>query len=139
LLLIGAKGGINASSYRAKVCSDADNMARHVSFGVALFPTRSIEGQYGFGVSNDEIEQGKAQKEFPGSKFGNVILSPTVVICTAYRPTFNSASIYHTVYIVDLFRIDSSGNMLGMFTIGEDVDSAHLRLRFNAIGGVFAD
>jgi hypothetical protein len=137
LLLIGARGGMNASTFRSQACKDAEGGT--IRLGPALFPARSIEGQYSFRVSNDDIEQGKAEREFPGSKFGNVILGPSMVICTAYRPEFNKTSVYHTAVIVDLFKIDSKGNMLGMFTIGEDVDAAHLKLRFSAIDPISAD
>jgi len=139
LLLIGTKGTINASNYRSQVCGDAGTAASHANVGVALFPGRTIERQYGLSVSNEGVEQGKAQKEFPGSKFGNVILGPTLVVCTAYRPTFNTTSIYHTAYLMDLFKLDSKGNIVAMFTIGEDVAADRLRLRFSALGAISAE
>ena len=64
---------------------------------------------------------GKPRKRFSGSNFGNVILSPAVVVCIGYRPMFNSNSVYYTAYVIDLFTIDSAKQLGTVFKIGEDV------------------
>ena len=139
LLLVGANAE-NASNYRAHVCENADNATRHGDLGVALFPNGSpVERQYSTSIGNNEIEQQKASKEFPGSNFGKVVLSPTLVICTTYRPTFNSKTVYHTAYIVDLFKINSAAGIVPAFNIGEDVDKSQLSLRFHVFDAIAAD
>jgi len=138
LPLIGAQA-VNAVAYRGKVCETAEGLG--LNNGFSIFPNaHPLEQEIDVGISKEDIESGKASKEFPNSKFGEVILSPAVVVCIAYRPTFNKAKIYHTVYIVDLFRETPDSPRGGvMFKIGEDVPREKLSLRFHISGGVVAE
>jgi len=107
LPLIGHKA-VDAANYREQVSRDAARIATTMpQFGIALFPNVNFEQREEIGIGKEEIENKKASKDFPDSKFGDVILSPAVVICIAYRPSFNSTSVYHTAYIADLYKIDS--------------------------------
>ena len=98
-----------------------------------------IEQQQSIGFSKEEIESGKASREFSGSNFGDAILSPTVVICISYRPPLKTISIYHTAYIVDLFKLDSANGLRDAFKIGEDIDPKHLFLRMHVLNAISAD
>jgi hypothetical protein len=139
LPLIGHKAA-NAANYREQVCQDAIRIATTMpQFGVALFPNVNFEQREEIGIGKEEIESGKASKEFPDSHFGDVILSPSVVICIAYRPTFNQTSVYHTAYIVDLLKLDSANRLGVAFKIGEDVDQKHLLLRLGSVGAITAN
>jgi hypothetical protein len=138
LLLIGKKIA-KATAYRDQACKESTRVSTTMpQFGMVLFPNAPFEQQYSFGVGKEEIEQEKASKEFPGSKFGEVILGPTVVICLAYRPTFNRTSVYHTAYIVDLFKRTPMG-ISPLFKIGENVDQKQLFLRLNVMNAISAD
>ena len=93
------------------------------------------------GISKEDIDNGKASKQFPGSKFGEVILDPTVVICAAYRPSFDEHKVYHTSYILDLIRLIPGwpGGGTDLFKIGENVPADKLRLRLHVQGAIVAD
>jgi hypothetical protein len=138
LPLIGSTG-TNAANYREQVCRDASRIATTMSFGVTLFPNVNFEQRESIGIGKEEIEKRKASKEFPGSTFPNAILSPSLVICIAYRPTFKSTSVYHTAYIIDLYKLDSANLPGMMFKIGEDVDQGHLFLRMHVVDAISAD
>lgn len=136
--LVGSEGA-NAIRYRRQVCQAATKTTFRSQLGFALFPNANYEERLGVGISRKEIEKDKASKEFPGSHFGEAILWPSVVVCVAYRPTFNHASVYRTAYIVDLLRIDSAGRVGVGFKIGENVDEKHLRLRLHPLGAITAN
>jgi hypothetical protein len=139
LPLIGSKGP-NAASYLQQVCQDATRMTTTMpQFGITLFPNVNFEQRESIGIGKEEIENEKASKEFPNSHFGDVILSPSVVICIAYRPTFNQSSVYHTAYILDLLKLDSASRLGVAFKIGEDVDQKHLLLRLGVVGAITAN
>ncbi|MGA8366095.1 MAG: hypothetical protein ACLQMT_01760 [Candidatus Acidiferrales bacterium] len=139
LPLLGSKG-MNAANYREQVCQDATRTATTApQFGVALFPNANFEERMTVGIGKQDIEDARASKEFPGSHFGDVILSPSVVICIAYRPTFNQTSVYHTVYVVNLLKLDSENRLGFAFKIGEDVDQEHLLLRLGVAGAITAN
>lgn len=126
----------NASAFRDKACEDAPKMQ---SMGITLFPSAApFEQQYTVSLSKEEIEKGKASNQFPGSKFGEVILSPTVAVCIAYRSTYDQLRIYRTAYIMDLFKLEPSG-LSANFKIGENVDRRHLFLRMHFQDAIAAD
>jgi hypothetical protein len=130
----------NAVPYREQACKDATRVSATMpDFGITLFPNVTFEQRYEVGLPKEEIEKGKASKVFPGSRFGDVILSPAVSICMAYRPTFHGTRIYHTAYIVDLFKVDSANHLDVRFKIGEDVDQKHLLLRIHPWSAIYAD
>jgi len=139
LPLIGARRAVNAVAYRGGVCETAERLG--LNNGFSIFPnTPPMEQEIDVGIAKEDIESGKASKEFPDSRFGEVILSPAIIVCIAYRPTFNKTKIYHTVYIVDLFRETPDSPRGGvMFKIGEDVPREKLSLRFHISGGVVAE
>jgi hypothetical protein len=137
LTLIGHKGS-DAASYREQVCRDATRItSTYPRFGVALFPSVPFEQDETVTFNNQDISD-FAKDPLLGVHFPGQILSPAVVICIAYRPHFKNA-VYHTSYIVDLFKVQSAGTMTPMFKIGEDVDNAHLRLRLHVVDAISAD
>jgi hypothetical protein len=133
--LIGAKAA-NVVSYRPEACNGAERMS---NLGVALFPNTNFEQPESVTIGKETMENEKASKEFPGSNFGDVILSPTIIVCLAYRPPFKSDSIYHTAYILDLLKIDSTGLASPNFKIGENIDTKHLLLRLHPLTAISAD
>jgi len=138
ILLIGGKIG-NASGYRDQACKDAARVSNRLpQFGMVLFPNIPFEQQYSFGIGKEEIEQDKASKQFPASKFGEVILSPVAVVCMAYRSTFNKTSTYHTAYIVDFYKRTPLGPS-PIFKIGENVDPKQLLIRLHPLDAISAD
>lgn len=136
LTLIGHKGN-DAASYREQVCRDATRIATTIpQLGIALFPNVPFEQQETVTFTNQDIAD--FTKDPFGSHFPGLIVSPTVVLCIAYRPHFRSA-VYHTSYIVDLYKLESAGRLTPMFKIGEDVDNAQLTLRLHILDAISAD
>jgi hypothetical protein len=133
-VLIGTKGA-NAVNYRPEACSTAEKMS---NLGVALFPNTNFEQPESVTINKDTIENEKASKEFPGSNFGEAILSPTIVICIAYRPAFKSGTTYHTAYIFDLLKRSAAG-LSPVFKIGENVDAKYLLLRLHPFKAISVD
>lgn len=128
LPLIG-RGAFNAANNIQDVCQSASKSA---ALGIALFPNVNFEQRENVGLGKEDIEKAKAPIEFPGSHWGEVFLSPTVVICITYSNQYsNQNSVYHTAYIVDLLKIDSANRLSDAFKIGEDVDQKHLLLRLH--------
>jgi hypothetical protein len=137
--LFGAKAS-KASEYRNQACADSTRILTTMpNFGMTLFLNYPFEQQMSVGIAKEEIENGKGSKEFPGSNFGDVMLSPALVVCIAYRPAFNSTSVYHTAYIVDLFQHDPQYGISSLFKIGEDVDQKNLTFRLHPFDSVVAD
>jgi hypothetical protein len=137
LTLIGRNGN-NAASYREKVCQDATRMvSTFPRFGVALFPNITLEQKETVTFNSQDIAD--IPKDQFASHFPGNIISPAVVLCIGYRPTFTATSIYHTAYILDVFKRQADGTPSDKFKIGEDVDNTHLFLRLHFLDAISAD
>lgn len=138
--LIG-KQGVDAAAYRDQVCKDAAKLTTSMPLGITLFPKVDFEQQESIGIGAEAIERGKDSTEFPTAHLPNDIFDyPTVVICVAYRPTFNRTSIYHTAYIFDLMHSKPFNGHGGVtFKVGEDVPVDYLLWRIHWGNPVFAD
>ena len=130
----------NAANYRGPVCQDATRIATSMpNFGITLFPNVNFVQSERIGISKEKMESGKTSNIWPDSNFGkDVFLAPSVVICIAYQPVFTT-SVYHTVYVVDLMRLDSPGRPLATFTIGQNVDQKNLLLELGKVGAIGAN
>jgi hypothetical protein len=138
LPLVGHKS-INATNYRGQVCESATKMSVNMGFGVSLFPDVLFEEHEGIGVGKEDIAAASLSKEFPDSKFPAVIMTPTMIVCIAYRPTFDQSRVYHTAYIFDLYKLDAQNRMGVMFKIGDDVDQDHWVIRRAIAQAITAD
>jgi hypothetical protein len=138
--LIGNKTA-NAENYRDQVCKDATRFTTSMPFGITLFPNVSFDQRESVGIENDAIKSGKDSIEFPNTHLPDDIFDyPTVIVCIAYRPTFNKTSIYHTAYILDLLHLKPFNGYGGVtFKIGEDVPVEDLLLRIHTTNAVYAD
>ena len=125
----------DAAQYRDKVCADAEaNAVKYPYFGVALFPNGDpFAERWRVGIGKQDIERAGRELNNNGK-----ITSIAVVSCIAYRPTFNAKSVYTTAYIVDLYKLDSENRPSINFTIGRNVDQAHLSLRLHTANAITA-
>jgi hypothetical protein len=107
------------------VCSRAISGAfKTPVYGIALFPDAPFTEQWGFGTEEQDMEI--SNRETPG-----YIYFPSIVVCIAYRPVFDNTSVYATVYVFDLLKLDSANRPSGVFKIGEVIDREHLTLRWH--------
>lgn len=121
---------------RRQLCADAAKSATSYAFGVTIFPNATIPYDERIGLGNSDIA--KIGQVF-GGKFKGRIIGPELILCIAYLPTFKTNTVYTTGYIFDVFKINSKTNLPDIgFTVGENIDAAHLRLRYG-IGSVSAD
>lgn len=136
LALIGSKS-LSAINYRNQVCQDAARTAiAYPQWGVALFPNATFQRGYDVILRQKDIDSGKASKENPKANFGEVMISPAVIICVAYRPSFNNTSVYDTAYIIDLVKLHTINNAPPfVFDIGQAVEQQNLGLQFHALDG----
>ena len=134
--LIGSKS-LSAVTYRNQVCQDAARTAvAYPQWGVALFPNASFQRSYTVILTQKDIDAGKASTENPKANFGEVMMSPSVIICVAYRPSFNNTSMYDTAYIVDLVKFHTINNAPPViFDIGQAVEQQNLGLRSHMLDG----
>ena len=124
--------GASTNEILAQLWSDTtQQVIRSPGFGVTLFPNHPLEESISFGMGKDDIE--KSTNRIPGQ-----ITWPSIIICIAYRSTF-SDRVYHTGYILDLNKIDSTGAPSVDFTIGENVDKDHLRFKCSVSNCIVAD
>jgi len=129
--------GMNAPNYRSEACRSATLISNSMpQFGITLFP--KVDFQQGEIVTLGKEEFEKFWKTPFGSHFSGQIIMPAVVICMAYQPTFKKDTVYHTAYIVDLFKLDSAGMNIA-FQVGEDIDQKHLLLRIHPSDAVWAE
>jgi hypothetical protein len=121
---------------RDEICEGATKLAINQHWGITLFPKAAFEERKGAGGGNNEVGKGKVWRF--GSGFGTKEMQPpSVIVCIAYRPTFNKTSVYHTAYIFDLLRLDSTNTPI-YFKIGENVDQEHLLLRGHEMDAISA-
>lgn len=92
--LIGSKS-LSAINYRDEVCQEAARTATaYPRSGDTLFPNIDFGRHYDVILTQKDIDNGKASKENPKANFGEVMISPSVIVCVAYRPSFNDTSMY---------------------------------------------
>jgi hypothetical protein len=129
-------GGPDPFQLRNEVCRDAIREVSTSGFGISLFPNANFQSPTKVGFGKEEIE--KAGQGF-GANLRGAIVGPRLIVCIAYRPTFNNTSVYTTGYIFDVSRIDTITNLQRIdFPIGEEVDANHLRLQFG-LGAIVAN
>jgi hypothetical protein len=133
--------GVNAVSYRPKVCEDAGRISTTMpQFGLTLFPSVNFEQQESVGIGKEDLEKSKMSRLFPGSHFrDDTVGTPAIIICIAYQPTFKSNSVYHTAYIADLYTLDDANRMGVLFKIGENKDAKHVVMRRHIEEAISAD
>jgi hypothetical protein len=120
----------NESQLRKSTC---DTAAVMLTGGFSLFPGRPFEQSIGV-----TIPPGQLAKHVPPHPLD--IVNPLVIICIAYKPTFTSKAVYHTSYIMELFRkTDNAGKYSAFFPIGKDVRADHLFFRLYLIKPIEAD
>jgi hypothetical protein len=123
---------------RDEACKSAEATTNNGHWGITLFPntTSPHEERKIIRIGKTEIEKSKV---WGLSGFENKTMPPpSIVICIAYRPTFKNTSVYHTAYIFDLLRLDST-NTASYFKIGENVDQGHLLLKGHEVDAISAD
>ncbi|HEU0046430.1 MAG TPA: hypothetical protein VFQ43_02345 [Nitrososphaera sp.] len=131
-VLLTGHNGVNAANLREQVCKNSTRISTTwPQLGITLFPNVDFAQQESFGIGKEEIEKGNLSKQF--------LDGPTILICMAYRPPFDKTVVYHTAYILDLYKVDSAGRLGIIFKIGEDVDKNHLALRLHPDASIHAD
>jgi hypothetical protein len=132
LTTIGIRSG-DAADHVDKLCEVAKQaVLKFPYFGIALFPNATFQEQMSVGIGKEDIE--KHSRDSPGK-----IMLPSVIICIAYRPTFDSVFVYKTAYIYDLYKLDSANRPGAAFNIGEDVDVKHLLWQLHAVKAITAE
>lgn len=120
-------GGQDPWKVRNEVCQDTARQVTKFGLGTSLFPNRDFQSPQSVQLGKADIES--AQKLWQGH-LGNQIVDPHLVVCIAYRPTFNANSVYMTGYVIEVTRIDPVTNLrVNNFPIGKEIDAAHLSLR----------
>lgn len=120
-----------------RACKRADGVITHFpGLGTAVFPGSPIDTPIPVGFGKDLLARGSAGVK--GIPTGTVA-GMGVAICIAYRSQFNASAIYHTTYIMDLFRKEASGKSSSYFKIGDDISAARLSLRASFFNPSFAD
>jgi len=125
------------SEYRDDVCKQATRQVIEVpTFGMSLFPNQPFTQRERILFGSADIAKainkslGEREDEFQ---------APAIVFCIGYRSTFNDSIVYHTSYIVDLYRFDSANRLVLKFKIGEDVPLDHLRMQLHPVKSIMAD
>jgi len=120
-------GGPDPFQLRNEVCQGAVKQVSSYGFGVSLFPNSDFQSPMSVGLGKQDIE--KAEASFSGELRGKIV-GLNLVVCIAYRPTFNNTSVYTTGYIFDVIEIDKNTNLPGItFPLGEEVGADRLRLQ----------
>jgi hypothetical protein len=122
--------------YRETVCQGAtDEIRRFPAVGVDIFPNGSFEKTVTWTFSNAELSKNHG----PGTSVPGKMIWPSIVVCIAYRSSFNQSSVYHTAYILDLVKRDENNHTDVTFKIGEDVDQNHLAVQCHDMKCITAD
>lgn len=137
LPLTGFKG-VDAANHVQEVCQNAARISTTMpQFGITLFPNTTFDSPESIGLGKEAMDA--ATKEPVGSHFHDKIMSPSVIVCMAYQPSFKPNTVYHTAYIVDLWKRDSHNLPTPIFKIGENVDQQRLFLQMHVMRAVTAD
>lgn len=125
--LMFISGGADPFQLRSEVCKGAVSQATTMGFGVSLFPNTDSQTPTTVGLPKEEIEKaGKGQ-----------IVGMKLIVCLAYRPTFNNTSVYTTSYIFDISRIEK-GLPRADFPVGQEISADQLRLQLGP-GSIIAN
>jgi hypothetical protein len=118
--------GPRPSSYSQGVCERATHEP-----GTALFPNAPFAETHGVGLTRQEIEKEKSNREHLAFKLGDKFLLPVIIVCISYHPVFDEKKVYHTSYILELMRRDEVGNPHTDFKIGQDIPLKDLFLQLH--------
>jgi hypothetical protein len=130
-------GGPDTLQMRDEACNAANGMIQKFpTSGIALFPNNPFEQTLTWTFTASEL----AKNHGAGSRVPGVIVWPAIVICIGYQPPFDPTKIYHTSYILDLFKTDPITRLPNVnFTINQNVPANLLFLRIDSRGGLKAD
>ena len=133
---VGAGNAASATNNQAKLCQDAMQVVlKNPWIGNALFPkVQPFIQPMNIAIPVEYFTKNNALSEFPDSKFpSSAVLAISIVVCIAYRPSFDDTTAYYTSYIVDLRKTEKGKPM---FTIGENLNRNQLMLQFSPIGAI---
>lgn len=125
-------GGRDVEGLRDQLCAQASQMKNGF---FSIFPNRTIPMEIDMGISREQIKTAIGKSP----TFKGAFVSPVVVACIGYRPSFSASSFYSTSYTLDVLRIDDrTGQPLATFFPDETVSQDHLSLRLSLINPVQA-
>jgi hypothetical protein len=129
----------NIFDFREAVCGDATKWSTTSPIVTdTVFPNVTLN-------MSPHLPSGTFTKNLVASRMSpepfwkDKILQPALVVCVAYRPSFNPTSVYHTSYVFALLKVEPGERPSSLFTIGENVPPEHLKLQLFGLMAIRAD